>query len=200
MEELRSEGYRPLFVYDEAIGNAFGDLVSDKEGVCALGVMAELATSVYGKEGRDLVGHMRGLYERYGEFVSDNGYYFCYDKSAAARIFDEMRNGGTYMTHVAGYEVTSIRDLGEPGYDSSTPDKRPTLPTSKSSPMITIGFKNGCTMQFRGSGTEPKFKYYIEMRGKVGADRESVSRDLADMCDAVLEELLWPEKNGLVRP
>lgn len=111
-----------------------------------------------------------------------------------------MQNNGNYMTSVGGYEVESIRDLSYPGYDSTTVDKRPTLPTSKSSPMMSIRFKNGCVAQFRGSGTEPKFKYYIELKGEPGVSREQVTSDLHDMCNVILEELLHPEQNGLVAP
>ena len=56
------------------------------------------------------------------------------------------------------YPVTGIRDLGVPSYDSSKPDGKPTLPTSASSPMISVTFENGTVAQFRASGTEPKFK------------------------------------------
>ncbi len=66
--------------------------------------------------------------------------------------------------------------------------------------MMTIRFKNGSIVQFRASGTEPKFKYYIEMQGKPGVSRTHVEKELDDMSDIVLELLLHPVQNGLVKP
>jgi phosphoglucomutase/phosphoglucomutase/phosphopentomutase len=63
--------------------------------------------------------------------------------------------------------------------------------------MITIRFTNGTVAQFRGSGTEPKFKYYIEMRGAVGVSRDAVTKDLEEMSNIILEKLLHPSENGL---
>jgi len=193
--ELRKEGYKTLFAYEEAIGFCCGDIVADKDGLTALGVITELAMSVYGKGG-NLVQHMQSLYLKYGEFCCNNGYYVCYEPAKIDKIFADMRKGGSYMTHVGGYEVESIRDLGLPGYDSTTEDKKPKLPTS-SSPMLTLRFTNGTVAQFRGSGTEPKFKYYIEMRGKPGVKREIVMNELEVMSKIILEELLHPFENGL---
>ncbi len=195
--ELGKEGYRSLFAYEEAIGFCCGDVVADKDGLTALGVMTELAISVYGN-GNTLTGHMQSLYDKYGEFVSNNGYYFCYEPLTIEKIIDGMRNGGKYMTSVGPYEVESIRDLGYPGYDSTTKNKKPKLPTSKSSPMITIRFKNGTVAQFRASGTEPKFKYYIELQGKPGVKRAIVERELDTMSKIILEKLLRPKENGLI--
>ena len=50
------------------------------------------------------------------------------------------------------------------------------------------------------SGTEPKFKYYIEMRGKPGEKKDAVERRLSEMCGVILEELLHPQENGLILP
>lgn len=196
-EALSREGYKSLFCYEEAIGYCCGDVVHDKDGITALGVFAEVSCNVYNK-GLSLAQHMQSLYDKYGEFVSNNGYYFCYDPTVVTKIMRDMQNNGEYMTKVGPYEVESIRDLWVPGYDSTTPDKRPTLPTSKSSPMLTIRFKNGCVAQFRGSGTEPKFKYYIELRGEPGVSRDAVTEALSEMSAVILEELLHPEANGLV--
>eukprot|EP01083_Nonionella_stella_P251928 868638_1 len=113
---------------------------------------------------------------------------------------EKIRNGGNYVTNVGEYKVKSIRDLGYPGYDSSTDDKKPTLPVSKSSPMMTIHFTNGCVAQFRASGTEPKFKYYIELQGKPGVDRAVVKEELEKCSKIILEEMLQPNQNGLVEP
>jgi phosphomannomutase len=65
--------------------------------------------------------------------------------------------------------------------------------------MISIRFDNGCSAQFRGSGTEPKFKYYIELHGRPGVSRNDVMDELQTMSNIILEELLQPEKNGLRR-
>lgn len=80
------------------------------------------------------------------------------------------------------------------------PDKKPVLPVSKSSPMMTIKFSNQCVVQIRASGTEPKLKYYIEMQGKPGVSRKDVENDLEQFCKIVLNELLQPEENGLIKP
>ena len=113
---------------------------------------------------------------------------------------EHIRCNGNYDLDLGSYKIDYIRDLGEPGYDSSKPDKKPTLPISNSSPMITLGFTNGCVAQFRASGTEPKFKFYIEMKGNPGQSREAVAKELQDMVPFILEKLLEPDKNGLKTP
>jgi phosphomannomutase len=195
---LNQSNYKSIFCYEEAIGFCCGDVVFDKDGISALGVFAELTHWVYDK-GLSLTIHLQNLYNKYGEFVSNNGYFFLDDPTVVFRIFDRIRNEGNYMTHVGPYEVTNIRDLGEPGYDSSTADNYPTLPTSQTSPMMTISFSNGCVAQFRASGTEPKFKYYLELRGKPGLSRLSVHQELMVMSEVLLQELLCPHENGLYK-
>jgi phosphomannomutase len=194
--ELQSTGYRNLFGYEEAIGFACGDVIFDKDGISAMAVFSEMAVWVY-RNGKTLRQHMQSLYDKYGEFVSYNGYYLMEDPSVVPKIMERIRREGSYDLDLSPYKVDYIRDLGEPGYDTSKPDKKPTLPTSKSSPMMTLGFTNGCVAQFRASGTEPKFKYYIEMKGKPGVARDVVEKDLNEMASFLLETLLEPEKNNL---
>lgn len=198
-DDLREEGYNVIFGYEEAIGFCCGSVTSDKDGLSALGVFSEMIISIY-KEKRQVKDHLNLIYQKYGERVSQNGYFFCYEPSKIVKILDDLRNGGKYFDFVSGYKVSSIRDLGFPGYDSTTSNKKPTLPISKSSPMLTIRFDNGCVAQFRASGTEPKFKYYIELPGAPGVNRDIVEHQLKVMADVILQELLQPEKNGLISP
>ena len=193
---LSSEGYRNLLGYEEAIGFACGDVIFDKDGVSAIAVFSEMALHAY-RHGLSLKQHMQSLYDKYGEFVSHNGYYFLDNKSVVPKIMDRIRCGGTYDVDVGPYKIKSIRDLGDPGYDSTKPDKKPTLPTSASAPMMTISFTNGCVAQLRPSGTEPKLKYYLEMKGQPGVSRDVVAQELEGMATIILDKLLEPEKNGL---
>ena len=199
MRELQAANYKVLFGYEEAIGFCCGDVITDKDGISAMGVFAELAHTVYAS-GKQLTDHMQSLYDKYGEFVTNNGYFFCYDSEKIKVIFDRINNNGNYVESVGGYKVKSVRDLLAPGYDSTTADNKPLLPTSTSSPMLTITFENGCCAQFRASGTEPKFKYYIELQGKPGQSRDEVSKNLDKMVPILLEELLKPAESGLVVP
>ena len=59
----------------------------------------------------------------------------------------------------------------------------------------------GCWCGWGGiSGTEPKFKYYIELRGRPGEKKFEVERRLSAMSRVILEELLQPSGNGLTLP
>lgn len=64
--------------------------------------------------------------------------------------------------------------------------------------MMSIWFENGCVVQFCASGTEPKIKYYIEMKGQPGISRDDMTKELEEMCNIILGELLHPAENGLV--
>jgi phosphomannomutase len=196
---LQAEGFRNLFGYEEAIGFACGDVIFDKDGVSAMAVLSELALYVYRERAMSLKDHMQSLYNKYGEFVSHNGYFFMNDPSVASTIMESIRCDGTYGMDLSPYKIESVLDLAEPGYDSTKADNRPTLPTSNSSPMMTLRFTNGCVIQLRPSGTEPKFKYYIEMKGQPGVSRIDVEADLKAMIDVVLDKLLEPEKHRLQR-
>ena len=193
-----SKTYHTIFCYEEAIGFCCGNVIFDKDGISALGVFAELSYATY-QRNINLSQHMQSLYDTYGEFVSNNGYYFVSDPIVVASILDNMTNHGKFDTldMVGPYKVTSVRYLGLPGYDSSKADLQPTLPCSKLSPMLTIRFENGCIAQFRGSGTEPKLKYYIELQGRPGKCRDEVAEELSTMSNVILQILLQPEKNGL---
>lgn len=146
--QLQSEGYRVLLGYEEAIGFSCGGIIPDKDGISALGVIATMATAFYA-HGKTLASHLQEIYALCGEFCSNNGYFRCDDPVIVKKIMEQMRNGGKYFDRVSTYDVESVRDLGEPGYDSKAADKKPTLPTSASSAMITFRFKNGCVAQFR---------------------------------------------------
>lgn len=61
------------------------------------------------------------------------------------------------------YAVKGVRDLTT-GFDSRECDLKARLPSSSSSQMITFYFENGLDATIRTSGTEPKIKYYTELR------------------------------------
>lgn len=52
-------------------------------------------------------------------------------------------------------------------------------------------------LTLRTSGTEPKIKWYSELRG---ADAEEARALLGEVVTAVVEEMLQPERNGFKRP
>jgi phosphomannomutase len=54
----------------------------------------------------------------------------------------------------------------------TAPDQKTVLPASTSSQHLTFTFRNGCVANLRGSGTEPKLKYYVELHG---SDKDAVT-------------------------
>ncbi|XP_065838577.1 phosphopentomutase-like [Oscarella lobularis] len=197
-KELEENGKTVLFAYEEAIGFMYGTSVLDKDGVSAAAALAQFAIHLE-MEGKTLSSKLNELYEKYGYHVSQNSYFICHSKPTIQRIFDRLRKDDKYPRSLGQYRILHVRDLTT-GYDDSKPDNKAILPTSKSSQMITFTFENGCVATLRTSGTEPKIKYYTELKNKPG---EKVNRDdlialLDDMVKSLVAEFLQPEVNGLI--
>lgn len=66
------------------------------------------------------------FHRRYGKHVSNNSYYFCYDRPQIGKMFDRIRkmpNTGHYPAACGRFKIVNIRDLTV-GYDSSFPDNK----------------------------------------------------------------------------
>jgi phosphoglucomutase len=81
------------------------------------------------------------------------------------------------LRHTASTGISYIHQFGELGiarihdvsldYDSATGQALPVdKPLSPSAEMVTFELEDGTVMTLRGSGTEPKLKYYIEANGR----------------------------------
>ena len=107
-----------------------------------------------------------------------------------------MFNNNQYHKTCGPFGIKNIRDLTTPGFDTTREDRRPILPTS-SSPMITFYFENGAIATLRGSGTEPKLKYYVELSG---SDAEQVQKELNSLVNEMIQHFLLPTKWDLQPP
>jgi len=59
-------------------------------------------------------------------------------------------------------------------------------------------FSNGVVATLRTSGTEPKLKYYCEIKGDA-ASPEAARAELDRTVELIIDEMLQPEVHGLSR-
>ena len=195
-------GRSVLFAFEEAIGFCCGDaVVRDKDGVSAAAVFAEMANAL-AAEGLTAARQLERLYGRYGRFASLNGYIVVDRPAKTEAIFARLRAEGRYWLRLGGaggVSVRAVRDLTGDGFDSEAPGGRPGLPCS-SAQMITYKLSNGVVLTLRGSGTEPKLKWYAEAEGARDSDAEALRAELQRTVQLVVDEMLQPERHGLKRP
>ncbi|KAI4751532.1 hypothetical protein E4T52_15376 [Aureobasidium sp. EXF-3400] len=190
--DLQQQGYDVLFAYEEAIGYMFSEVVFDKDGVAAAAVFLA-ACDRWNKEGLSPWAKYNELCKKYGYFEDANTYVVSPSSDVTNAVFEQIRQ--TRPTNVGSRRILRWRDLTI-GYDSATPDNKPTLPVDKSSQMISCELDGNVHFTVRGSGTEPKIKFYIE-------GSASTSQEAKASAQEVLEDLMreWfkPEVNGLKR-
>jgi len=191
-KDLEAEGFHVVFAFEEAIGFMFGTFEKDKDGISGAAAFAQMAADLRSR-GLTVAQRLKQLQERYGTFVGRQSYFVAAEPSQSKKVFDMMRKGGSYPKSLAGYKVVAVRDLGA-GLDTSQPDGKAVLPWTPGDLNITLSLDNGGTLTLRASGTEPKLKYYLEVRGNDPVELAAV----ADAIEAaVSSELVRPEETGL---
>ncbi|PHJ20324.1 glucosephosphate-mutase gpm2 [Cystoisospora suis] len=186
--ELMAVGYTPVIVYEEALGYALSQHVRDKDGVSAAAVWIQMATDLY-STGKTVMDYLIELRQKYGYFVTNNSYVFCPNPSLIKQLFKDFENGGNYPSKLGPFTIKRIRDVAR-CYDSAEPEKKCALPASCE--MLTIYLDNGATVTIRGSGTEPKLKYYAEM-ASTAADQGL--EELKAVVDAVMNDFIKPHQH-----
>lgn len=160
LELEREEGRTTVFGYEEALGYSVGDVVRDKDGISAALVFADLAGWCRAR-GTTPWGYLEELQRSHGLFLSAQKSVTIPGAEGAATIaaiMDGFR--AAPPAAIGGLTVTETRDYraGVRG-----------LPKSN---VVAYLLDGGSRVTLRPSGTEPKIKYYFELRETPGAGEE----------------------------
>lgn len=161
MELAASDNTRFVFGYEEALGYTVGDLVRDKDGVSAAMIFAELAAVLAARD-EPLLAHLEGLYRRYGLYLSTQVNLVRKGVEGAAEIAAMMKRlREAPPAEIAGLRVVATCDYAAGVRRDASGERALTLPKSN---VLAFELEGGCRVIARPSGTEPKAKFYVDVR------------------------------------
>jgi phosphomannomutase len=159
----RSDQRTVVYGFEEALGSSVGSVVRDKDGIGAALAFADLARGL-AAEGRTVAERWQELCATHGLWVSHQlsvvrpGAAGAREIAAAMATFDR-----SVPEHLAGHTVVGSTDF------RTGADRRP--PWLAVQDLITLELTDGRAM-IRPSGTEPKCKIYIDLRGDLAPDED----------------------------
>jgi len=187
MDLKAQRGVSFVFGFEEALGYTVGELVKDKDGISAAVLFAEL-TAVLRAQGTTVLAHLESLYRRYGLFTSSQ--VNLTRKGAEGikelrAIMAKLRKSPPWT--IADEQVVVVRDYLAQTVTAKDGTTTPlTLPMSD---VLAFELASGSRVIARPSGTEPKAKFYFDVREPMKdgepltaavARAEATSKKLAD--------------------
>jgi phosphomannomutase len=185
MELERQEGLRFVFGYEEALGYSVGPVVRDKDGISAAVVLAELA-AVRRAAGMTLLDELEVLARRYGLFMSGQRAIMLPGADGLARISAAMqRLRAAPPGQVGGLAVQAVSDyLARTRTEAGGKESPLSLPATN---MLVFELEGGSRIIARPSGTEPKIKFYFDVREPI--EFEEPARAAQDRALATIDRL-----------
>jgi len=157
--------YNYIFAFEESYGYMTGDYVRDKDAVTAAMLIAEMA-AYYHKQGMTLLDAIEALYEQYGVYTEKTMNLVMPGLDGLQKMAALMaRLRENPPTEIAGDEVIRIRDYADGSIWVSGLGKIDKTPFAGSN-VLYFELANGSNFIIRPSGTEPKIKIYMLVRGK----------------------------------
>ena len=192
--QLEAEGYTFVFGYEEALGYTVGDAVRDKDGISGALVFAELTAFLRARPTgpTTVLGELEAIYRKYGLFVSSQVSITKKGADGAAQIKEMMtklrastpwRVGGHGVVAVSDFDARTRRDAA----GNTTPLALP------SSNVLTFDLDSGSRIIARPSGTEPKIKFYFDVREEMrasdslGAAQARANESMRALADAFVK-------------
>ncbi|HCO29520.1 MAG TPA: phosphoglucomutase, partial [Lachnospiraceae bacterium] len=161
----QKKNYEFLFGYEESYGCLVGTHARDKDAIVAVMALCE-AAAYYKEKGMDLCEQMNHLYETYGYYKEELVTVTLKGQDGAKKIqsmMEQIRKNPP--TNIGDYQVEEFRDYKE-GTRKNMADgtkKETGLPKSN---VLYFQLEQGAWCCVRPSGTEPKIKFYIGVRGE----------------------------------
>ena len=164
-----AKSYQYIFAFEESYGYMVGDYVRDKDAVTAAMLVAEMAAH-YSMEGKTLLDAMNDLYEKYGFFAEKTVNLVMPGLDGMRKmkaIMDDLRTNPP--EEIAGETVIRLRDYLDGSINVKGLGKVDRTPFFGSN-VLYFELADGSSFIVRPSGTEPKIKVYLLVRGKSGED------------------------------
>ncbi len=185
MELEAQAGTRFVMGFEEALGYSIGSVCRDKDGLSAAALFAELAAHA-ALEGEDVLDRLEALYRKVGLYLSRQDGFTAPGADGHARIRETMAR----LRREPPDAIGSRRVLARRDYlrGVRTPSEGKAEPLAlPSSDVLAFELEGGSRVIARPSGTEPKIKYYFDLREQVAQDE---SLDAArSRAEARLDEL-----------
>ena len=168
-EENHDKTY--VFGFEESYGCLIGDYARDKDGIAAVMALCE-AACYYKSKGKTLWDAMNDIYEKYGYYKETQVSIVMEGAEGAQKIRDMMTNmRNTPIEKIGDYKVLTFKDIDKDIVkDMQTGEVTKTgLPQSN---VLYYALENDSWCCVRPSGTEPKIKLYMGVKGTSKEDAD----------------------------
>lgn len=179
----QNNNYEYLFGYEESYGCLLGTHARDKDAVVAVMALCE-AAAYYKSKDITLWEQMLSLFEKYGYYKEELYTLTLKGKEGADKILSIMKQlKSNPMKQLGHYNVIKFRDYSEDKIvDFTAKETKPTgLPFSN---VLYFEMEDDAWCCVRPSGTEPKIKFYMGVKGSDAADADI---KLDELREAVLK-------------
>ncbi|MDD4844840.1 MAG: phospho-sugar mutase [Anaerotignum sp.] len=186
IKEFEETGaYAYIFGFEESYGYLAGTYARDKDAVVATMLLCEMA-AYYKKNGMTLYQALQKLYEKYGYYLDGvkaitlkglDGVERIQKIMAALRETTPKVFAGKAVVWAKDYKTQAFRNL------QTGETQKSTLPLSD---VLYYTLEDGTWLCVRPSGTEPKLKFYIGVKGEsLGEAKEKVAAVEKDLDEKI---------------
>lgn len=179
-EEKKDKTY--VFGYEESYGCLIGDYARDKDGIAAVMALCE-AACYYQAQNKTLWDAMNDIYEKYGYYKEEQVSIVREGVQGAQEIKEmmtKMRN--TDIQKIGNYQVLTFKDIQKNIVKNMQTGeiKETGLPESN---VLYYELEDNAWCCIRPSGTEPKIKLYMGIKG---TSEEDANQKLQELKQAMM--------------
>ncbi len=177
----KDNSYNCIMGYEESYGCLIGTHARDKDGIIAIMLLCEIA-AYYKKKGMTLWDAILKMYERYGYYREGQIAIVLEGADGAVKIQEMMKQMRDNPPEKIGkYKVLKIMDCSKSTEKDILTGEENEIDLAKSN-VLRYTLENDCWCAVRPSGTEPKIKFYMGVRGN---DLEGAEKDLNELMEAM---------------
>ena len=166
-EENKDKTY--VFGFEESYGCLIGDYARDKDGIAAVMALCE-AACYYASKGKTLWDAMLDIYEKYGYYKETQVSIVREGAKGAQEIKDMMTKvRETDIDKIGDYRVLTFKDIDKDVVKNIETGEITKTGLPKSN-VLYYELENNSWCCIRPSGTEPKIKLYMGIKGKTDED------------------------------
>ena len=191
--------YSTYFVFggEESYGYLAQDAVRDKDANASVALFCEMA-AYYKSQNRSVIDALDSLYLKHG-YYNEQMINLFYEGAAGAQKISNILN--SYRSNppeaFGEFKIATIKDFGVDTIYDSDGDLIP------KQDFFVLEFENGFSYAVRGSGTEPKIKFYVfgfkatDGTSNLAQIKEDSNAEMAMLKDLIEEDAHQRSMNGI---